>query len=235
MKPGATTRPRASSVVLPARGSRLIRVTVSPSIPRWPTASKPDSGSMIRPPDTTTSWTWSAVVGGASSRDGGISGVVVVGTVVDRGTAGTVAAVPALVEGWPGRRRRKANVAAPKPRPITKRRRDTASGRRSSSGPVGTVTSSSGGASSSPPVPVGEGAPVGSSESPVGSSIAADASGGTGSGGADPTRTPDEGWLPWNGDHGPAQTSRGPGRIRRAAGCRSCPGHFGDRRTHYVG
>ena len=205
MKPGATTRPLASSVVEPTRGSRLMRLTVSPSIPTWATASKPVSGSMTRPPATTTSWTRLSGATTDPSRDGWTSGTPVVGVggaVLDRGTAGSVVgpAVPAVPVGV-GRRRRKAIVAAPKPRPRTKRRLDTAegwrsSGRRCTVEPCPPVLTDVGSSWFARPGPSGGGVSVGSPSPIVDSSIVADASGGVAGPGAGPPRPDLHYWLP---------------------------------------
>src|SRR5262245_30525679 len=55
MKPGATTSPLTSTTV-DASSASPIAVIARPSIPTSRTASRPDSGSMTRPPRSTTSW-----------------------------------------------------------------------------------------------------------------------------------------------------------------------------------
>src|SRR3954451_4032512 len=55
MNPGATTRPLASTVSAPSRLSPTALIE-PPSIPTSQTRSNPDSGSMTRPPASTTSW-----------------------------------------------------------------------------------------------------------------------------------------------------------------------------------
>ena len=227
MNPGATTRPVAFSVVEPTSGSRLMRLTVSPSIPTWATASKPVSGSMTRPPATTTSWTRSSGGTPESSRDGWTSGTPVVGvggTVLERGTAGSVVgpAVPAVPVGV-GRRRRKAIVAAPKPTPRTKRRRVTADGRRSSGRrrtvERGTSVSADVGPSwSASPGSSGGGVSGGPSSPIVGSSIGADASGGAAGPGAGPPLPDLHYWLPLARATGTIPQRRAPRRIGAVAG-----------------
>ena len=60
MKPGATTLPVASMVVVPVSGSRLIEAMRSPTMPTSATWSNPESGSITRPPLMTVSKTWVA-------------------------------------------------------------------------------------------------------------------------------------------------------------------------------
>ena len=68
MNPGATTRPAASTVVVPASGNSETAATAPPRIPTWRTASSPLSGSMTRPPAITRSNDAAAVDAGASDR-----------------------------------------------------------------------------------------------------------------------------------------------------------------------
>ena len=81
MKPGETTSPPASMVVLPARGEVAMAVMVVPSIPMLAVASKPESGSMTRPPLITVSKMWPAPGTGGAPSSAGAPGAVTTGPV----------------------------------------------------------------------------------------------------------------------------------------------------------
>src|SRR6267378_3704628 len=56
MKPGATTRPLTFSTSLPCNGAADTAAIFAPRMPTFRTASKPDAGSITRPPASTTSY-----------------------------------------------------------------------------------------------------------------------------------------------------------------------------------
>src|SRR5258708_28520820 len=56
MKPGATTRPFTFTTTLPCNGAADTAAIFAPRMPTFRTASKPDAGSITRPPASTTSY-----------------------------------------------------------------------------------------------------------------------------------------------------------------------------------
>ena len=68
IKPGATTRFRASISVAPRKPSEEMRTILSPRMPTLATSSNPVCGSMTRPPEMTTSYAAAHAVGSEQAR-----------------------------------------------------------------------------------------------------------------------------------------------------------------------
>ena len=138
MKPGDTTRPVASMTVAACSGAGSgpgeMAATVAPLTPMLATKSKPDSGSITRPPTMakskgpSVSRADSSTTGTGGGSPGGAGSSVTV-AVVEPGDSGADGSASPSGPGSPSavlrdrRRRRTATLVTPKPSARSRRRR----------------------------------------------------------------------------------------------------------------